>query len=130
MIIGGGGGGGTRVVAPLPRRPPPRGTKEKKAGVNGVAYRILRAALAVTEGLDLLDAIWNALPDHMQTGRSPQAKIADIWNNLGSLDMTDVVLNIVKNDLEDRVIGGINARAGDAFRELTGRPQSIWFQGG
>lgn len=130
VIIGGGGGGGTRVVAPLPRRPPPRGTKEKKAGVNGVAYRILRAALAVTEGLDLLDAIWNALPDHMQTGRSPQAKIADIWNNLGSLDMTDVVLNIVKNDLEDRVIGGINARAGDAFRELTGRPQSIWFQGG
>lgn len=125
-----GGPPSKTTFPPSPRRPPSKGTKEKKSAASTAAFRILRGALGTTEALDLLDAVWGALPIQYRVGRSPFEKMHDLVTHWDKLSATDVVLNIVKNQLEDAIIGRVNQLGSGAFKQLTGRPQSIWFQGG
>ena len=133
---------GTQVVAgppaspPLgdgvltPPRPPRKGTKEVKFGASKIMLRLLRLALAMTEALDDLDAIYTALPAHVRKGckaaarqrharnvargeywgtqsrgMMPHEKLQCLYNNLDALDMNHVMYNLVKTRIEDLFAG-------------------------
>lgn len=107
--------------------PPPRGTKEAKLNpVGSVGWRAVRALHhATTEGLDLVDVFHDALPKKLQAkatfhdGKwwkaSPQAKVEAVWKNFDQLDWSEVGVNAIKNEIEDRILGRANAKADRAL---------------
>lgn len=118
------------VIAPSgvttsPPKPPgqtnrPR-RKERKHTLKSAAGGALAVVGVVTEGLDMLNAFFNALPDGIKrrlfhaNGRkhlSPQQKLAAVYKHFDSLQTSDVLLNIVSDQLEDFVIGSLARGAG------------------
>lgn len=103
-------------------RPPKKGEKEKK-GVTSKHYgtrveRILHAAMKhpdmVTEGLDFLDAVYYALPAHLQKRKAtPQEKLKLLYRYHDSIDVSDAVRNIVLTNLMDTV----SAKASEPLRK-------------
>lgn len=104
---------GDRRLKRYLRLKPPPGTKERK--VRGIAAVVQALQHAASEGLDLLDAIHDALPKGLQAkavmkggkwwNASPQAKLAAIANNFGDLDLNEAFFNVVQNHFEDKLIG-------------------------
>lgn len=112
-----------------PVRQPPKGDeREVKLRANGVtAIRVLqKLAHAGTEAVDYIDSFHEALPKSVQAkpvfkgGKwwkaSPQAKVEAVLKNFDALDWNDVVKNLIKNEIEDRILGRSNAGAN---RELS-----------
>lgn len=106
---------GPRPVTPTKPQPPGPGEKEAKGKWGGAgAPRLMRrardAGYSVTEALDALDAIWQALPRKYRTkGATPQQKVADLWKNWKALNVNKAILNLISNHLLDAVIGRTNA---------------------
>lgn len=113
------------------RKPPGPGEKEVKlrATLPAGVLAIQKAGHAVTEGLDLLDSFYDALPKTVRSAGvfkggkwwkvSPQEKVRVIWNNFDQLDWDKVIKNLAKNEIEDRILGRANA---SADRALTRSP--------
>ena len=103
------------------RKPPP-GVKEKKRGMRARGLGGLLGALnAVTEGLDFLDAFWDALPDWAKTPfATPQEKMGDLWEHWDALNPADVLENLLKEAAEDRFYG--SRSAAQAKRNAEQRP--------
>lgn len=132
-----------RPIPPLPGpphkpRPPGPGEKEKKVRVPAPLMGAFRAATAVTEAIDLVDALWDALPKKHQKGvkksgrtdkrarlgegvaySTPLDKAQHILKNWKHLNPTEAVKNIMYNHFEDKVIGGLN-RGADKTRDQGG----------
>lgn len=110
-----------RFVTP---RPPGPGTKEVKLMPRSVmvAVRLMHAA---TEGLDFLDAVHKALPKEFQAkayrkdgkwwNATPQDRARAIYDNLDKLNWNDAALNLLKNEVGDRILGRANAKADKAL---------------
>ena len=83
---------------------------------------VFRALDKVSEASEIVDAIWRALPEN---ARSPQRKrglidsagqygidgadwkLAQIWMNIDDVDWQQAIRNILANEVEDRIIGGV-----------------------
>lgn len=108
------------------REPPKSGDREKKLSANAVSavLALQRVAHGVTEAIDVIDAVHKALPKKLQAkahfngkwyNASPQAKAAAIYANWNAINFNKAVINLIVNDLGDRVIGRSNAAANKAL---------------
>lgn len=112
-----------------PRTPPPKGVKEKKVrALSGLVGLIQSGGHVLTEALDLLEALHEALPKEYQAkavfkggkwwNASPQAKAQAIYNNFDKMDLNEAVKNLIANEVGDRILGRANARV-DQFLNRT-----------
>ena len=89
------------------RKPPPRGTKERKSRVRSAAAAVLKASHAAGEWVDNVDALWNALPKEVQKkyGKNapPQVKAKAVYENIDKLDMSDAVFELAWNHYSDDI---------------------------
>lgn len=105
---------------PRPRRAR-RNDREKKLIARGLAGALVQLAYLASEADDIIDALVKALSDECVGGgnakkgkakkkaaKSPQAKLALIYDNFGCLDGAQGLWNILTNQIEDRVIGGMS----------------------
>jgi len=98
--------------------PPPPGDKERKyrspmtAGIRGILA-------GATGGNDAIGAFYDSLPSKLRRwkGRdgkwrnrdiSPQTKLARLLQNSKDIDLPTALENLLKNEFEDRVIGGLS----------------------
>lgn len=110
------------------RRPPGPRTREKKARLLRAWAPFNRVLSSVTEGLDFIDAVFYALPANRRWGAyTPQAKLARIWKHYDEIDIEQALLNLLINEIQDRVIGSLAsaaARAEKPYLDATGRTVS------
>lgn len=110
-------------VAPpgAPLKPPGPKVKERKIRMGG--YGAVNAVVsAATEGVDFLEALWDALPRNRQTREkgkktTPQQKALDLYRGWPDIDVAAAIKNVVVNELKDRAIGTI----GQAVRKAAQR---------
>lgn len=122
------------IVAPPVRKPPGPNVKERKVIAN-VGAKALAALVTnlVTETADAIDALYDALPEdkkipkgkpmkrwHPKYGKywqpNPAQKAAKLYENFGDIDVKEAVANLVKNEVQDQVIGRVNAKATKNYR--------------
>lgn len=103
-----------------PRRPGPNLREPKYSAAGAAGAAVVRFLDQFTEGADYIEALWEALPSHAQTKIKgertlPQTMAQDLWNNWDQIDLNEALINLLKNEIEDRAIGTANRRANDAF---------------
>lgn len=129
-------------------QPPGRNVKERKAKARTLVARMARVAFSVTEGLDIVDALWDALPKEVRnkvpktgitgpTARhpgvkywSPQDKLQALYRHIDELDLEEAIKNLIKNHIEDEVYGRLSGggqtglkRAGATTQHMQGTRQ-------
>lgn len=100
-----------------------RGERTRKQ--KGPLGRVLAVLDAVSEGAEVVDAFYEALPKKVQDNwdcnrnaafidsagqygiDNADCKLGALWHNWHKVDMNKAVQNIVANHIEDKVIGGI-----------------------
>lgn len=123
-----------------PRKPAPPKAREKERKFTGYGKTALLMAIGnVTEGLDLVSALWKALPKDKRTGYyklhkvDPKTgevvqylqyrhrasfgdKMADVFTNFAFIDMENALNEVVDEAIEDAIYGaaGGGAQAGRA----------------
>lgn len=122
---------------PVPPRPR---TKERKIKTSKFLRAGLEIAYAATETVDLIDAIWDALPKDLRKatpktgkvmpgGRLPPGtpyvssydKAAWIYKHMDQVDMRQAASNIIENHIKDEIIGRtIGASEGFNKKNLNG----------
>ena len=123
----GGGGrppGRTVPTKPGPPSPPKSGQKERK-GLSTMR-RLLGLLDAISEGAEVVDAVYEALPEKTKKqwdcsgGRGlidsagqygidkADCKLMALWHNWHKVDIDKAVRNIIANQLQDRVIGDLS----------------------
>jgi len=107
------------------RYPPGKGTKEMKAKFrNGGLARLGRMVVDnVTEGLDLLDAMWGSIPSwrrgqyvdnfKQRHGKLPgvQDRLLFVYRNVQYMDPAKFARNLLENQIEDAIIGRLHKGA-------------------
>lgn len=119
-----------------PWTPPGSRTKERKAKAPPFLVKAAGAAFAATEGADVVDALFDALPESIQrtvpktgtvsrTGFNPGMKYATpidkamhVYRNINAMDVSEAIKNMIVNHLTDKVIGTASGKTG---RMLQGR---------
>lgn len=106
VIVYGPNGATASAPGMIPRRPPPKNERERKT--NPVAAWVYAGLSFVTESTDAVDAVWKALPGDAKTRikgqrTTPQQKLEDIINGLDRLDVSQAVVNLILEALEDRL---------------------------
>lgn len=115
---------------PNPHRPPDRKTPEQKFRVGGALAAMLKAAHAATEGMDLVDALFSALPANIQNATprtgvlrkgarlrqgtkylTPLDKAQAVHANWSKMDPVKAAAAIAKNHAIDAVMGRMHAGA-------------------
>lgn len=112
-----------------PPAPPGPGTKEKKlairlGGVKGgdTAGRVFGIA---TELIDFIEALYEAVPEALRP-KGPKRfiswkkKLETVWKHVDDIDWNVAFDNLVKNELEDRLIGTLG-KGGKRLAQKTGR---------
>jgi hypothetical protein len=108
------------------RRPPgPREKETKWQGRTGAIVGFMtRWGFAPTEALDFLDAIYQALPEHIQSDPRNHGnafkRARAVYENFDQLDMEQAAFNLSYNAVEDRLIGELNRRMGQFGRDKMG----------
>lgn len=113
------------VVRPLPgphvRRPPGKREKERKidAPTDGLAYWGRKAIGAITEGLDFVDAFYDALPDRYRLpwAASPEQKMRALYRHWDRVQMGEAIANLAYNHVEDMVIGKAQKATKEALKK-------------
>jgi len=112
------------------RKRPPSGVKERKVRIN------LRGALGVvglvTESLDWLNALYDALPDEYKVKgkRSNQIERGQaVFDHFDKIDIAKAIQNLLINHIEDKVIGKLSQKAADAAVPHLGQ-RPVGFQSG
>lgn len=99
---------GPRISNPGRRKPPGEG-KERKfySKSKKLALLLQRLMHSYTEGLDFLNALWDAMPDHIKNrkGLTPGQKAELIYKHFNEMDLQQAVLNLIANHLVDAVLG-------------------------
>lgn len=105
---------GQPTPAPAPQSghrlgPPGRGEKERKARVGGVGAALVYTALgSVTEGLDTLYAVWDALPRDAKEGwrhAPPHIALRQLYDHYDRVDLEQALHNLFDNAVEDFLFG-------------------------
>lgn len=117
-----------REVGPrLPRVPPTRERERKWVVSRSLPYLIFGS---VTEGIDAIEALWQALPESCQTGRGATQKAMDVYRCFDEIDPLEAIENFLLMELEDTLVGLPSPRTprgpGDPFGWETGP----WDEGG
>jgi len=119
-------GGGKPPPVPPTNSPPGPGETELKIWMDGKAYKVFKRAVnAATETADMLEALYHSLPEELQTGRSFVEDLNILFKNFAEISVGAAVLNLLRNELEDRLIGQLARRTNKNFRphyRRTNRP--------
>lgn len=95
---------------------PPKGVKERKFKLNmpaGISF----AVNLVTESLDVLDALYYAIPKKFRRGETtPQAKARAVYKNFLKLDAEKALENLLVNELGDRLYGGVSRKLKSSYK--------------
>lgn len=115
-------------LPPVQRQPPSPGEKQRKvltktAKIGLAVYAALDKA---SEGAEIVDALYDALPDDVKRRWDRPDRVGDnfgqygpggadwklqaLYYNWHRVDVEQALKNIIKNHLEDKIIGGIQAR--------------------
>jgi len=140
--------GGETVVKP-PNSVPPysdtpplsrRNEKEKKLRKTGAIWKAIGAINPITEGLDLLYALYAAIPPQYRANMrwskrkqkwvqiywpTPTEAAQELWEDFDLIDWNVAVKNVAKNEIEDAVIGGLGQQLKSQSKPLLeqlGRP--------
>lgn len=102
-------------------RPPPPGSKEPpKARLTGMGGKVAAAIFAATEAIDLIDALWSALPAKymkrgvMEFGDTYTGKLLALWKYAPYLDTGEAIANIINNAVVDNLVGRIQRGAANS----------------
>lgn len=96
-----------------PRKPAEGKTRERKFKVGKFWIMLRDLGHATGEGLDLLEAFWNALPKEFQKTAAngawrkptPQEKLKTLWKHYKEIDGSDLVFELLWTHYGDQVIG-------------------------
>jgi len=128
-----------RALPRLSIGPPPAGTKERKSreASAGVGVAIFRALDVVSEGAEVIDAFYEALPDNIrkrweknfkrdkgfsidQAGQygidGADWKASALYHNWDKVDLNRAASNLIKNHLEDKAWGFYHRQADKIIR--------------
>lgn len=113
---------------PVGRRPPGKGEKQKKVRPR---YALLQGGISlVTEGLDVIDALYDALPEQLRRRkrRAGQAslpeRIETLYDNFLDIDPEKAFTNLVVDQIEDAILGRIGQKLGKSAKR-EGRGGSV-----
>ncbi|QCS37094.1 hypothetical protein [Tortoise microvirus 53] len=106
-----------------PRRRPP-GVRERKFKLTISGSIVSNAFSFVTEGADVVEAIYEAIPESIRGTRKRGVKEQAffIWQHLNQVDQNVMVQNLLYNHFEDKFFGAIGERMKRAN-------QVVWEQG-
>lgn len=122
-----------RGVPPHVLKPPgPNETQKKQRPKNPYFWWFYRRMGDFTEGLDLLQSAYDALPEHRKSWRDlPQHRAWKVWKYYGEIDPNELLYNVAYNAFEDFIFGKIGSSVTNAAKpwyDLSGRP--VGFQAG
>nr|QXN72839.1 MAG: hypothetical protein [Microvirus sp.] len=103
-----------------PARPGQR-VKERKVKVLAVSpsLPVVRIFSQVTEAGDLIDAVYEALPEDLRKGRRRMTrKLKQIYDHYDKVDIGQAIENIIENQLEDFVIGKVGQGASKGAQRI------------
>lgn len=108
------------VIGPPVRRPPDPGTREKKLVLNGTFWGMRGVIDALGESIDIIDAAYDALDESVRrkSDRTRLDRVRRIINNVDAIDPVDLILNLIDNEIEDRLWGLTGRLARDANKNL------------
>lgn len=113
-------------VPPVTRDPPPKGEKQRKVLTRAaqVGIAVYKALDKFSEGAEVVDAVYDALPDDVKKRWKRPDRVGDSFGQYGlegadwklralyynwhRLDVVQAVKNIIKNGLSDSVVGGMH----------------------
>ena len=109
-----------------PSRPGPRTRERKDKGSASVVAKVLKVWDYVSERAETVDALYDALPDRTKkkwgcgkvkrglidsAGQygidAADCKLQALWHNYHKIDLDKAIKNIVANEIQDKVIGGV-----------------------
>lgn len=100
-------------------RPPGKGEKEKKLKLQLGGTAAGAFVNLVTESLDVLNAFWGALPKSSREGwrqPTPQKKVEILYRHINEVNYQKAFENLLVNEFEDRLIGGIARKTQQQYR--------------
>lgn len=105
------------VVRPRPNpNPKPRDPRrEKKHNAEQIAGVLQRLAGGFSEGRDFVESLWRALPASARRGTRSNdtwGQLRDLIEHWNEVDLDDALLNLLENEIEDRLIGRIHGQIG------------------
>lgn len=112
-----------------PRNPnvrAPRNYKKSKVNVySTIPGMVLWLVNQATEGLDLVDGLWDAIPYEKRTNRGnkdldPYDKAVEVFYNWHNIDVAEALENIINNQIEDFAYGQLDDSR--HLNKLTGSP--------
>lgn len=107
-----------------PRRP--EGRPDKKLKSNLAKQVVSKAFHGLTEASDLVDSAYDALPPNKRLKYRPgkpilmHEKLGIVLKNIGSIDAGEFVFNVVTNEIEDKIIGALHAKASKVNPGISG----------
>lgn len=105
---------------PRPHWPPRRPRKdEKEKKLSARQQAALSAAFFFTEVDDVVQSLWEALPDHRQEGRGTWARAQDLYQHWDEVDFEEALWNLWANQVEDAIIGAISGLDTKAHKKLS-----------
>ena len=126
-----------------PREPPGKGEEEKKGNIKGragQAFALIKGATnAATEGLDLINALYKALPKEFRPGyvqlhyrdkvtgelktywkrrwtANQQQRAEAVAKHFDKINMEDAIRNMLNNNAEDRTYGELGRHSRNSRR--------------
>lgn len=116
-------------VRPQRPQPPRKNEKEKKARMGAVAGAIWAAFGPITETVDFVDVLYEALPRNIKRdaynklGRQPNPieRAELIYRNINQMDVGKALTGWAQNEIEDFIIGKFGKGVGKASQK-DGRP--------
>lgn len=109
-------------------RPPRDNEKEGKVKASALAVYALKAVNHVTEGIDFVNALYDALPTEYRPkfkdtnyellNVTPEKKAKAIFQNFDKINLAEALQNLISNEFEDRLIGEVGQWTGDISRDL------------
>lgn len=130
-------------------QPPKTGEKERKVRVGRLAMWLLHRGHDVTEGLDFMDALWEALPKDIQistprTGKTkrgakigegrayhtPQDKLGAIYRHYHDMDVSLAVKNVLLNHFKDMIDGYVFKGSDKFSNDFLGGAREVFAGGG
>lgn len=116
-----------------PPAPPRNRTRERKLMNRSAAFRVLlfQALNNVSEWAEIIDAIWDALPDDVKEKMPKRGlldnagqygidgadwKMKQIYKHHDQIDWNKAFANIIANQLEDKIIGFVEGRVSKVYK--------------
>ena len=115
------------IRPPAGRRPPRKGERQRKVitKTRAIAIGLYRALDAASEASEIVDAFYEALPDHVKERWNRPDRMGDnfgqyglggadwklqaLYYNWHQVDMEAAIKAIIKNQLSDSIVGGMQA---------------------